>query len=805
MTKRYGVGHRALAGVALGAIVATFATAAAAQTAAPAQTAAADVPADSEEQIIVTGSRIPRAGFDTVEPATVLGAAQIEARGYTNIGQALSELPAFGVPGSSPVGAQSNFGAGQSFVDFFSLGSQRTLTLVNGRRFVSSNTASIFGPTDAGGQVDLNTIPTTLVDRIETIAVGGAPIYGSDAIAGTVNIILKQKYDGIELRGQSGVSQRGDGQEYRLSAIAGTSFASGRGNIIAAAEYNKTTGIPTSDRPSLTGRDKPFYVTADANAPYKQQLSTQQRYNVFTPNGTPLVDDSIPEFAGVLDSQGQVLTFNESGRLVPLDFGTRTGSLIQSSGGNGFAIADFGNLLTSSERYLGTVQASFEVNDHIKLFGEGWYSHSSATNLRDQPVYNTNLFDAAGTPDGNIILRLDNPYLNPADRAIIASNLPEGADTFQLTRANTDLQSGAGTSVVELYRFVLGARGDFQLGSHKVGYELSANYGNSTTRSSSRELVQQNFANAVDATVNAAGNIVCRPGYVNAAIATVSSTCAPLNLFGTGLRSQAALDYVTAIAHPVSKGDQLVLSANINSTLFTLPGGDVAFVLGYEHRRESTSFDPGAFFFGQDNGDGTRTQYGRSIPIDPISGAFTTNEGFAELRVPLVSPDMGWRFIHSFELEGAARYVHNSLSGGDWTYTLGGTIEPVAGFKFRGNYTRAIRSPAITEAFNPTSRAFDLGKDPCDARYINAGPNPANRAANCATAGIPQPFTSDYSDFTVPITVSGNPNLSNEIADSYTFGAVLKPRFIPGLTIAADYINISLKNAIISLGGDDIL
>ncbi|HET9428921.1 MAG TPA: TonB-dependent receptor plug domain-containing protein, partial [Allosphingosinicella sp.] len=145
--------------------------------------------APSEEAIIITGSRIARPNFDTLQPAVIIDSQQIENRGFETLGQAINEQPSFGVPGASPVGGQAgSFGAGQSFVNFLGLGDQRTLVLVNGRRFVSSNTASIFGPSSAGVQVDLNSINTRLVDRVETIAIGGAPIYGSDAIAGTVNI-----------------------------------------------------------------------------------------------------------------------------------------------------------------------------------------------------------------------------------------------------------------------------------------------------------------------------------------------------------------------------------------------------------------------------------------------------------------------------------------------------------------------------------------------------------------------------------------------------------------------------------------
>lgn len=785
-------------------------------TATDTQSSDTAAPADegSGDEIIVTGSRIPRAGFDTIQPALVTTAEQIDKRGYTNIGQALSEMPAFGVPGNSNVGAQAgSFGAGQTFADFFSLGSQRTLTLVNGRRFVSSNTSSIFGPVAAGSQVDLNVIPETLVERIETVAVGGAPIYGSDAIAGTVNIILKKDFDGLELKAQTGISERGDAPEYRINGLWGMNFADGRGNITVSGEWNRATGLTTESR-FLTSARGPFFTTAaDPSAPFQQQLYYGQRYNIFTSSGVPLAGDSIPEFAGIFDQQGNVLTFNESGRLVPLDFGTRTGSLIESVGGNGFPLADFGNLATNTERYLGNVLANFEINDNIRWFGEGWYAHSKGTNLRDQPVYNTALFGNAGDPDGNLIFNLDNPYLDPADRAIIAANLAPGDTQFLLTRANTDLASGRASTTVEVYRFVTGFQGEFGAGDRTYNWEVSANYGHSETRGRERVIVQQNFLNALDAVDQGVfnggvpnGNIICRPGYTNANIATLSSTCAPLNLFGVGRFSQEALDYVTTIADPTANNSQLVLNANINGPLFRLPGGDVVLSLGYEHRREKTSFDPGTFYFGEDDGNGGRTQFGRSIPIDPVKGKFNTNEFFGELLIPIISPDMN-TFIHSFEFDGAARYIDHSIAGGDWTWTAGGRLTPVEGFTIRGNFTRSVRAPAITEIFNPTSQAFDTANDPCDARFVDSGPNPSQRRANCIAAGITDPdnFTSNIVDFTSPISVSGNTDLQNEKANSWTVGTVIRPRFVPGLTVAVDWVNIKLKKAIVTLNTEQTL
>jgi len=763
---------------------------------------------DEAEAIIVTGSRIARPELSTTQPTTVIGSAQIESRGYTNLTQALQQLPSFGPAGNSAVGAQSAFGPAQSFVDFYGLGSQRTLTLVNGRRFVSSNTASIFGPVSAGSQVDLNNIPITLIDRVDVVAVGGAPIYGSDAISGTVNVILKKDFDGFEFGGEYGISQRGDAPDRRLSAIVGKNFAEGRGNITISGEYNKVTGFTAGDR-SVSAEGLRFGTPpASAGSPFARVLYPAQRYSAFTSGGVPFSDDDfLVRRSGIFDASGNPLQFGPNGTLVPLDLGTVLRQGYISSGGNGFNLPLQNNILTNSERYIGTALGSYQLTDGVRAFGEAWYAHSRGTNIIDQPNYNTALFDAAGTPDGNLPISIDNPYLSAADRATIVANLAPGQDTFYVGRALSDLTTGRAQATVETYRFVGGFDGDFAVGEHQFKWEVSGTYGHSRTVGKNYEIVQQNFANALDAVLDGSGNIVCRPGYTNASIPTGSSTCAPLNIFGVGNASQAARDYIFAEARPVSTNSQFVFNANIQGALFTLPGGDAQFSLGYEHRRERTAFDPGDYYAGELQDDGSRVQYGRIIPIGAIAGKFHTNEIFGELTAPLVSRETGLKFLKVLEFDGAARYVKNSLSGGDLTWTAGGRLGFFDGLTFRGNFTRSIRSPAITEVFNPTSQAFDAGSDPCDARYVDSGPNPANRRANCIAAGITDPdnFVSNYSDFTVPISVSGNSSLDNEKANSWTIGAIIQPPFVPGLSLAVDWVSIHLKGAIRSLSGDDIL
>jgi outer membrane receptor protein involved in Fe transport len=802
--------------------------------------------APTADEIIVTGSRIPRPNFDSAQPMVVLGGEQIEQRGYTNVADALEELPAFGVPGSNPVGAANQageFGSGQNFVNFFGLGDQRTLTVVNGRRFVSSNTASIFGPTGTNGsQVDFNILPTLLIDRIETIAVGGAPIYGSDAIAGTINVITKRNFQGIQLDAQNGITSRGDAREYRIRGAAGTNFADGRGNIVVSAEYNKQAGLTYADRRGH--RLNSYFTTpADPTAPFANAYLEDRRLPSLAQYGIPAVSDFFfvtspdraAEFAplfgtpfpfqvGVTDNPGDPLVgnplvFNSEGNLVPIDFGEEMGDFLTSNGGNGFELP--GSLLAPTRRYTAVALAQYQVNDNVRVFGEGWYANSKGTQFTGQPEYNSYHFGFAGEPGGSFIIDLDNPFLSPQARGIIAENLAnnpltDDPNSFLLGRANVDITSGVATSTVELYRFVGGLDGTFNAFGRELNFELVGNYGKSTTKGRGRAIVQQNLYNAINAVRDGSGNIVCAPGYQNAAIATISSTCAPLNPFGNSV-SQAARDYITTITNPSADNEQWVGTASVSGSLFDLPGGDVRFALGYEHRREEASFDPGAFYTGapdpdpttDDNGDGIadndRIPFGQSVAMDPVAGSFDTNEVFAELTVPLVNQDQGIPLVRSLELNGAFRYIDHSRAGGDPTYTLGATYQPVRDITFRGNYTRSVRSPAITEYFNPRSQIFTTADDPCDARFLGAGPDPATRQANCAAGGLPADFSSRIVDRTTAGTFSGNPNLTNEIADSWTVGVILRPSFVRNLTLAVDWVNIEVNNAVEPLEATNIL
>ncbi|KWV92526.1 TonB-dependent receptor domain-containing protein [Erythrobacter sp. AP23] len=761
---------------------------------------------EEDNTIVVTGSRISRGGFDTLQPTTVVGSDLIEARDQASIADTINELPSFGVPGNSPTGGQSGVAVGQNFLNFFGLGSQRTLTLVDGRRFPPANTPSVNGPAAPGLQVDLNTIPTALIDRVETVAVGGAPIYGSDAIAGTVNIILKDDFEGFEANLLAGITERGDAAKYRAQAIYGFNFNDDRGNIVFNVEWNRQEPLIQQDREE-TARQYTFQAPADPNSPFLNVIVPDSRVAVSNFNGVPLAFRQFNIFGGgIRDAQGNLVQFSSSGDLVTFDPGTPTGSPVFYSGGDGINLAETASLLTQSDRYYGNIFANYELTDNINLSLQGWYARTEAVETVNQPIYQGQAFTTRG-PGGDtdarfvtgpFVVRLDNAFLTNQARGIIAANLagpnldidldgtPETLG-FYVDKGNVDLLGGSSSQAKQdLYRASAGLDGDFEVGGDNWNWDIFYGFGRVVTQSSNRTLLTDRLNQAVDAVAGPNGTVVCRDP---------SNGCVPLNIF-TNSPDPAAVDFVGVDTTTQTKLTQHLVSANLAGKLFRLPAGPIGFAVGAEYREESSEFTPD-FILASGLASGT--------PLTPVSGSFNSKEIYGETLIPIVSPSMGIPLIDSLELEGAIRYVDNSIAGGDITWTAGGRYRPIEDIEFRGNYTRSIRNPAITELFLPTADIVVFANDPCDSRFVTQGANPARRAANCAADGITQPFGSLIVNASQRATLSGNPNLENEIAKAYTFGGVLRPRFLPGFTASVDYVNIKLENAIESLGATTIL
>lgn len=761
---------------------------------------------DVIEEVVVTGSRIPRSGFDTMLPANVINAEFMERRAYTNIADALNEVTSFGSPGSgtgvggSSSSDQSSYGVGQSFVNFFGMGSQRTLTLVNGRRFVSSSAPSLFTNQSPGQQVDLNVIPGSMVERIETIAVGGAPIYGADAIAGTVNVILKDDFEGFEISTSYGETMdEGDMGETTFEMLFGGSFDNGRGNLVFGLEINDREGLIKADRKHLA--DGWQWRTETEDTGFDRVLIKNGTANIVSNGGaiTPEFGSLLPNFGiGAVDTDANgdpvYLAFQPDGSLGPYNVGLPTGDAVWSIGGEGIFFPALNSLYTPLNRKIATLFANYELTDNVELYGELYIVETEATELVNQPAYQSGFF---GEESFSLSYSADDVLLTQSAKDTLAGL---GMDRFSLHRASVDLGDGRIKNENDLWRIVAGVKGSFDIADREVAWDVAWIKGESTSKASQNETINDRFFYAIDV-VDIGNGPECRvvadpssrpsdPGEpLGIGLRTNTfDDCVPLDLFGEGRPSKEAVAYVSALATAESVIEQEVFSINANMGLFDLPAGEFAIAVGFEHRDEKARFGT----------DGvTRLGLGRNVPVDATKGAYDTDEWYMEVYIPVVSPDMGIPLVYSASIEGAFRQVDNSLAGKDDIYTYGGRWAPVADLEFRGNITRSVRAPAITELFLPLSGTGSFANDPCDQANVDSGPSPANRRANCIAAGIDvENFSSNVRNASVQGRTGGNVGLSNEIADSYTYGVVIRPRWVPELSIAIDYVDIEVEESI---------
>ncbi|MCJ7422293.1 TonB-dependent receptor domain-containing protein [Sphingomicrobium astaxanthinifaciens] len=755
------------------------------------------------ETIVITGSRIRLPEVESRLPIITVDEEYIENRNLTNVADALNELPVY--RGSvTPAGGQGSFGQGVNFLNAFALGSNRNLTLINGRRFVTSNPPTVFNNSGAGTQVDLNVVPTVLIDRVESIAVGGAPVYGSDAIASTTNVILKTRFDDVVISGTSGITEYGDNFRYNVSAVAGQNFFDDRLNITASVSHDVVEGVLQNERPFLTTNILTLRnIVADGGVADQNRVNptftNDNLGGVDNPDGNPpfvqFYNGNLPYlsrggviFGGPLSLGAQ---FDQNGDIVPLNLGEFPAGSFFAVGGDGFQFSDFSQITSDLERTSGNLFVTAEVADDIEVYAEGTYFFSRADELVQQPSFNTILFGGAS---GSPLFFANNPFLTDQARQTLAA---AGQGSFLLSRVNLDLSDPSGFGENEIYRGVLGVRGEFEGLGRVFNFDVSYNRGDATVTTFSEDINQQNFINAINVTTDANGNIVCDPTPPVSATVTAGGgspngdpNCVPLNLFGEGNASQAALDYVIQDNEAVATLDQEVFNANIGSTLFDIWGaGPIGWNLGYERRTEQGKFLPSEF---QQQG------LGRSVAIEPVEGEFTIDEFFGEAIVPLVSPDNDF-LIHSAELNGGIRFVENTVNGAFTSWTAGGRFAPVRDIEFRGNFTRSFRAPAISELFSPQGNAFGTVPQPCE--NPDAGPNPAARQRNCAAflAAFPNANDDPSSNATIPILTGGNPSLLNEEADAWTVGAVIQPRFIPRLVLALDYVNFDISQPITTL------
>ena len=674
------------------------------------------------------------------------------------------------------------------------------------------------------------------MDRIENLTIGGAPTYGSDAIAGTVNIVLKDSYEGAEANIHYGQTEQGNSETQSYSFVYGQNFADDRGNWALSGSWANIEG--------LTQAESDFYRQALGYSTNSTLVATcgpndgRLNPNVpCNPSGTAGLNDGVPAsvlfrdlrtytqtFGGLIlpdnaagTGEGPAISniqrgllgfgpdgtaryhFNNSGELVPYDQGIFH-STSAATGGNGLNATEISPLLQSQKRHSLNLIGRFDLTERTRLFWEGTYYQS----ITGGPAGSSNTFTNATTgSDKNegLRVRADHPLLTAQARQTLASLGITGASTFRMNRTFRDLGTQSETTEGTINRWVVGANGYFDVGSRSVDWEVSANLGRMHARNAGPQLNHQNFMNAINNCQTAIQYI----GLTDPANRTIFSgltddpNCVPLDPFGEGRASQAAKDYVMGYRLTEFLQEQEVYSAFANMDLLDLWSGPLAIAVGFEHRREEALFE---------NNEFARLGLGRQVALNDLHGKFDTNEYYAEMVLPLASPDNGIPGLRRLELHGKFRRVDNSEVGGFNAYTYGLQWEPIAGLQFRGNVTKSLRAPSIVELFLKPVELFQAGViDPCNFNNLGNGPDPVARRRNCeavyAAYGLPPDFL--QTSTTVRGFRQGNPDLRNEAADSWTAGVVWTPEFIKGLTVAIDYNEIKLKDQILALAAADVL
>lgn len=782
-----------------------------------AQAAPADEAAEEDSgPIIVTGSRIARPNVESTVPLTVVSGEEIFATGNTSVGDLLNDMPALRNTYSQQNSSRTLGTAGLNLVDLHSLGTQRTLVLVNGRRHIGADILN------NAVSADINTIPTALVDRVEIITGGSSAVYGSDAISGVVNFVLKKNFEGVELRGQAGTSKYGDAGNYFLSGTAGMNFAEDRGNIVLNAEYSHQTPFFQSQRPSLSKVNGFLTVDTDpsgADATIDRVFAQDIRSTTISPYGLFQVSPAAGFAPCGRDSLGAayrcVLQFQQDGSLVA-GTGQRAGLAPNGSyiGGNG-ATGREGPLVgvyPTMDRYSINLLAHFDVSDAFKPFVEAKYVRTETTRWGSPAFFQGSTIDGAFERP-----RYDNPFLTDQARATLnatrqAAGLPaisNPATRIPLFKNLTDLGSRREDATRETFRVVAGIGGTF---NDDWKYEASVNY--ATFRESTKvlgNLDQQRFTLAMDSARDSTGKIVCRsqlPGQTGATfpfadnqvlaaarLANDVATCVPFNPFG-GAVTDEMRSYLLQNTTSVGKINQMVVSGYVSgdlSQLFELPGGPVGFAVGGEYRRETN-------YFKADDLVASGITFYNALPLfDPPS--FSVKELYGELRAPVLKETP---FFHELSLTAAGRVAdYKGITGTVYAYNGGVEWAPIRDIRFRAGYGRSVRAPNLSDLYSAQSQNFTPApSDPCSARNIGTGS--ATRTANCRAAGIPAAYDYVYTA-SLEILSGGNPGLREETSDSITLGAVIEPRFIPGLTMTVDYYNIKVNDVITAPSAQQIL
>ena len=700
-------------------------------------------------EIVVTGSRIPRANLTAPTAVTTIDAEVINQSGLINVADILRAVPSFGVSALSS--ANSNFlttSSGVNTLQLRNLEEDRTLVLVNGRRYVSGLSGS--------AAVDFNTIPTELIERVEIITGGASAIYGSDALAGVINVILRDDFEGVKFGYQYGEADAGGEIENRFNFTAGGDFADGRGNAVVQATYTDQKGLLSRQRANTAIDDTA--ECALTGEPGTCQNSISPTFSSYSEYGSFFVPSTGQDFTV---SQGTGAT----GTVVPF---------FDNFDQFGFNRSFFRRYTVPTERYLVSTLLDYDVSQGVNAFVEATFAQTRTESEFEPFATSESDLGIAGIP-------VDNPFVPQEIRDAV---LAAGDDVIQYRRRMTEVGERGASSTRDTYRFLVGLEGDV---AEKYNWQTYFGYGRmDDAQQGGGQINVASMREALNVVDDGAGNLVC------ANPVAVAEGCAPINLFGLGSISPEAADYVRAPTSRQQYTEQQLFGAEFGGALFDMPAGPLSFAVGLEYRDEKSSDIPDVL---------TQRGLNAGNAEAPTIGGYDVGEAFVEFDVPLLADMTG---VHELSVGAAYRYSDYSTVGTTDAYTGRISYAPIESLRFRAQYARAVRAPNIGELFAPGGENFASVADPCNG--ITAATT-GNIAENCRSIQAIADRIAATGSFTLDLneiqnvggfTGVGNADLEAEDSDSYTFGVVFNHGFerAGDMTVSVDYFSIEIDNLI---------
>ncbi len=685
------------------------------------------------EEILVTGSRVVRTELESVSPIQIIGETEIEFSGVNSVATLLNELPAAGVPGS--VDTATNFRStttGLNTLNLRNLGSQRTLILVNGRRHIGGS---------AGTQtVDVSMIPISLVERVEVVTGGASVAYGSEAISGVVNFIMKDDFEGVEIDTRYAESELGGADETDFSVMLGGNFAEGQGNAVFYAGH--------SDRGILNSRDRDLSANDAVNSTFGP------KGNFFVP-GTGFI--TLDENTGLWDKP----------------------FVAAEDGFNRNAVRV---IRVPSKRTQFNANIRYEINDHVNVFSESAYNELTSFSRLEPSIVGE--FISVGPNIPNIRVPINNPYMPTELRDAVLAGDPTATE---VTMARRFVEVGPRTSDVQrrIFRSAIGVDGDINDNWRYEAYYQFGNFGQDQTNGGVFNSL--NFYNSLNAEDDGSGGIQCADAFAR------SIGCVPVNVFGAGSISGDALDWVSVDSQLTVRMEQEVFSGHVSGSVFELPAGDVGVAFGYEWREEESRYN-------SDSLAQSGLTSGNTLPN--TVGSYTASEFFAEAVVPLVEGAPGADYLglelaarySDYDTIGDNVTYRASL---DWSPLPDLKIRGGVSTAVRAPNINELFNPG-SETFrnfvDPCALGGAGGTSSTGEVYETQ-----SAAVQAACAQIPGTATLDPFGLNIRSAgglAAGNPSLTEEESDAVTVGFVYSPSFVDNLNITVDYFNITIDSAI---------